>query len=148
VTIKFKDDGGTDRTITAIKFKDDGGTDRTIAKIMFNDKVIFITGAAGSLSVTLSTSGTGATAGKTGSAVTGAVVATPADGTAPYVYAWTLEEQVDGFPNITSPSSASTTFSISGLPAGDFCTATARCTVTDANLFSNSATCALTFYGG
>lgn len=148
MTLQFKDDGGTDRAISEIRFKDDGGTDRVISTVLFDSNIVYITGAAGAITVAIAPSGTGASAGKSGHATTGAVVATPSGGTPLYIYAWTIEDALDGTPGITSPSAASTTFSISGLASGDFCTATARCTVVDANSFTNSGTCALTFYGG
>ncbi len=147
MTLKFKDDGGTDRTITAIQFMDDGGTDRTIERIKLGTKVIF--SITPDISVVLSLDSVGADAGGTGVATTVTVTATPSGGTAPYTYLWTLEDIVgSGSPTIDSTTTAATSFSITGIATDEFCTATARCTAKDADLFSASATCAVSFYGG
>lgn len=148
MTLQFKDDGGVDRAVSEIWFADDGGGDHEISIGLFGANTVYITGAAGDLTVDVSPAGTGATAGKTGHATTGSVVATPSGGTPIYTPVWTIEDAIDGTPTINSPSALSTTFSITGLMDGAFCTATARCTVTDVNLFTNSGTCSLTFYGG
>lgn len=148
MTLQFKDDGGVDRAISEIWFMDDVGADHEISIGLFGARTIYATGAAGSITVDVTPPGVGADANKTGSAMTDPVVATPTGGTAPYTYLWTIEDAIDGVPTINSPTAATTTFSISGLSDGTFCSATARCTVTDVNSFTGSGACSVTFYGG
>jgi hypothetical protein len=74
---------------------------------------------------TLSTSGTAS------SATIGPAVATASGGVAPYSYRWSIASG-SAF-TITSPSSNSTTFSISGVAAGTSAEAIAQVAVTDAN---------------
>lgn len=72
-----------------------------------------------------------ATASGTGSTQTSnSVGVTALGGTAPYTYLWTFTSGGTGI-TITSSTSASTTFSASGLSAGDVKSGTARCRVTD-----------------
>lgn len=71
-------------------------------------------------------------------ATTNSVTVTPTGGTGPYTYAWT-KDSGDVF-TLSGASSASTTFSIASLPAGDTRSAVYRCTVTD----SLAATCSVT----
>lgn len=148
MTLHFTDADNVDHVLNAVYFMDGDSVDHTISQIKAGANTIYITGAAGSLTVDVAPTGVGATTNKTGHATTDPVVATPSGGTAPYTYAWTIEDALDGTPVINSPSADTTTFSIFGLGDGDFCTATARCTVIDANSFTNSGTCAVSFYGG
>lgn len=68
-------------------------------------------------------------AGDTGTITSNSTTVTPAGGSSPYTYAWT---KVTGDTlTVTSPTSATTTFSTSGLAEGNFVAATYRCTVTD-----------------
>lgn len=65
----------------------------------------------------------------TSSATTSSTTVTPAGGVSPYTYSWAL---FDGDTlTVNSPTSATTTFSASGLQDGDFLYSTYRCTVTD-----------------
>lgn len=65
----------------------------------------------------------------TSSATTSSTTVTPSGGTAPYTYSWA---KVSGDTvTITSPTAASTTFSKTGMVAGDTFSGTYRCTVTD-----------------
>lgn len=146
MTILFKDDGGVNRTISEVLFLDDGAVDRTISEIRFGAHVVYST--APDLSVVVSPDTIGADAGLSGSATTGSVTATPSGGTAPYAFLWSLEDVIGGTINITSPAAATTTFSVSGIPSGDFWSATARCTATDVNSLPASGTCSVYFYGG
>lgn len=67
--------------------------------------------------------------GPTASQTTTSTTVTPAGGVSPYTYSWAF---VSGDTlTITSPTAATTTFSITGLIVGDSRTATYRCTVTD-----------------
>lgn len=146
MTLKFKDDGGTDHTITAVMFMDDDGVDRTLEKIVLGSNIIF--SLAPDISVAVSPDVVGADAAGTGSATTVSVTATPTGGTAPYAYAWTLESIAGGSPTVNIPTSATTSFSITGISTGDYCTSIARCTVTDADSFTASGTCSVAFSGG
>lgn len=65
---------------------------------------------------------------------TGAVTVTASGGVSPYRYAWTFTwtSHTDGAAeSINSPSSATTTFTASGMSAGNTDTGTGKCTVTD-----------------
>jgi hypothetical protein len=65
---------------------------------------------------------------------TGAVTVTASGGVSPYRYAWTFTwiSHTDGATeSINSPSSATTTFTASGMSAGNTDTGTGKCTVTD-----------------
>ena len=64
-----------------------------------------------------------------GTFTTSSTTVTPSGGTSPYTYAW-AKVSGDTF-TITSSTSASTTFSTSGLNEGDSISGTYRCTVTD-----------------
>lgn len=68
--------------------------------------------------------------GTTTSLTTSSVTASASGGTAPYTYAWT--KLSGGSITANSASSATTTFTASGLGLGENRTATFRCTVTDA----------------
>lgn len=83
--------------------------------------------------VPTSLSAVDSTAAKTTAATTASV----ASGTAPFAYAWTKVS--GGAITITSPSASSTTFSASGLTAGESRTATFRCAVTDAHGLTSTA---------
>lgn len=148
MTLHFKDADNVDHVLNAVYWMDADEVDHEISQIKIGSHTIYITGAAGSITVDVEPAGVGADANKTGYATTDPVTATPTGGTAPYAYLWTTEDTLDGVPTINSPTSATTTFSIFGLSDGAFCSATARCTVTDANSFTGSGTCAVTFYGG
>lgn len=73
-----------------------------------------------------------------GTAVTPSTTVTPAGGESPYTYAWT---RLSGVGTITSPTSATTTFSHT-LGIGDDVSGDFRCTVTDA--FGTTATASVT----
>ena len=64
-------------------------------------------------------------------ATSGACVASAIGGSGSYSYSWT--KLTNNFPQITidSPSSASTSFSVLGIPVGASWSDTVRCTVTD-----------------
>lgn len=67
--------------------------------------------------------------GPTSSQTTASTTVTPTGGVSPYTYSWAL--LTGDTLTITSPTAASTTFSVTGLISGDSRTATYRCTVTD-----------------
>jgi len=67
--------------------------------------------------------------GDTGTITSGSTTVTPSGGTAPYTYSWAFQD--GDILTVTSPTSATTTFSTSGVAEGDFRAAVYRCTVTD-----------------
>jgi hypothetical protein len=76
-------------------------------------------------SFSLSSSGT------TANQTTGSTTATGSGGTGPYTYAWSIAAQDIGTCSANSPSSATTTFSITGLPAATTSNPSAQLIVTD-----------------
>jgi hypothetical protein len=74
--------------------------------------------------------GTAASTGSATAQTTNAVAVTVTGGTAPYTYAWSWSAGGSGL-SITSPTSASTTFSATGLALHETRTGTAKCIVTD-----------------
>jgi hypothetical protein len=81
---------------------------------------------------------TGAASGTSSS-----VTVTATAGTGPYTYAWTFASGGSGI-TIDSPTSASTTFSATGLTSGTTRSGVARCTVTDSAAASVTADVAVT----
>jgi hypothetical protein len=65
----------------------------------------------------------------TSSATTSSTTVTPTGGVAPYTYSWALYE--GDTLTVTSPTSASTTFSLTGISEGETYYSTYRCTATD-----------------
>ncbi len=65
----------------------------------------------------------------TSSATTSSTTVTPTGGVSPYTYSWALYE--GDTLTVTSPTSASTTFSLTGISEGETYYSTYRCTVTD-----------------
>jgi hypothetical protein len=95
-----------------------------------NQNVATVTGAAsgGALVATINRPAVSGNRSGPGTATTGSVTVTASGGTGPYTYAWT---NVSGETfTVTSPTAASTTFSIT-VAADDVKTAEYRCTVTD-----------------
>ena len=76
-----------------------------------------------------------------GTVVTDPATATPAGGTAPYSYSWSI---ISGTATITTPTQATTTFS-AFVNANSIKNATASVTCTDARGQQASGTCELTF---
>lgn len=69
--------------------------------------------------------------GSTASLTSLSVTVTPINGTAPYTYAWTELAGGTGAITVTSPTAATTTFSVSGMGDPESRNRTKRCTVTD-----------------
>jgi hypothetical protein len=67
----------------------------------------------------------------TGSGVTASSTVTPVNGTGPYTYLWTKDAGGSSKVSVTSSTSATTTFTGTGLVNGDEVNATFTCTVTD-----------------
>lgn len=140
--LQIIDGTATDRAITALSIIDGGGVDRVIQQLRIidasgTDRLIYSTASPLSLSAS-PTEVSGGTPGGS-PATTDSTTATPADGTAPYTYAWTLVSYTAATaPTVLSPTSATTQFRQTGISPNDTVTATFRCTVTDA--LSNTAT--------
>jgi hypothetical protein len=81
--------------------------------------------------------------GTSASETSASVTVTATEGSPAYTYAWTFISAGTGI-TITSPTSASTTFSASGLTAGQILAGTAQCTVTDSNGVTASCTVSVT----
>lgn len=123
-------DAGTLRTITKGTVRV-AGINRPLKTIKVQDggSLRLVATFADPLSVT---AGGGLAAGASSSLTTNSVTATPSGGFAPYTYAWTLI--TNGGRNAStagSPTSATTTFTKTGLINGDSIDDTWRVTVTD-----------------
>lgn len=80
-------------------------------------------------SVSLSTTSI-SSSGSSGSQTTGSVTVTASGGSGSYSYSWVFEDSSGGH-TITSPSSATTTFSKTGMVIGESYVSTVYCNVTD-----------------
>lgn len=123
-------DAGTLRTITKGTVRV-AGINRPLKTIKVQDggSLRLVATFADPLSVT---AGGGLATGASSSLTTNSVTATPSGGFAPYTYAWTLI--TNGGRNAStagSPTSATTTFTKTGLINGDSIDDTWRVTVTD-----------------
>lgn len=133
MTILVRDGTNTQRTLTAIQVRDGTNTARDLSEIWVRDsnnvpRLVFTTGAA--LEVTASPELVAGIAYGSGVVTTNATVATPAGGTAPYTYAWTVYTHSNVTPpSINSPTSATTTFT--QVDVVDYDDAEFICTVTD-----------------
>lgn len=143
--LQILDAGAVDRTITELRIIDAGGTDRVIQELRCldasgTDRVIYTNASPLTVSVAPG-SVSGATSG-TGTATTDPATATPSGGTAPYTYAWSVLSYSAGVaPTADSPGLATSNFTQTGIAPGEVCSATFRCTVTDANGNTGSDEC-------
>jgi len=87
-------------------------------------------GAAASLSVSAAATA-GSWQGSPLGTMTDTLTATPAGGTAPYTYAWSVESDPNGYASVNSPTSAATAVSLGTSMFSPY-TVSFQCTVTDA----------------
>lgn len=146
VALILRDGTNTARTITALVIRDGGNVARTITELWIRDldnvpRLVFNPSGSATLAVSLSDDAVSGASHGSGTATTNSVTATVTGGTGPFTYAWTLSH-TDGIPNPTanSPSSATTTFTQTGLAPDDFVSSTWLLTVTDANGVTTTAT--------
>jgi hypothetical protein len=137
-----RDAGGVNRTITSMKVLD-GTLLRTVFRVKVQDGATLRTVATFSPAMTASASPISVTGEGSNplpiTITTNATTVTPAGGTSPYTYAWTVVSYDAGaVPVVNSPTSASTTFRQSMVGPSDFYSAVFRCTVTDG--FGQTAT--------
>lgn len=133
--IKIRDELGILRTVTRIRFRDASNVLRTIQTVKMRDdgntlRTVFVY-----LSAALSTTvliGVDSGASVSGDVTSGSVTCNVTGGTSPFTYNWEL---VSGTALVTidSPTSASTTFTVTGAFDGVDYNATFKCTVTDDN---------------
>lgn len=140
--IIIRDGGNVPRTITGIQIRDGGNVARDISELRIRDsnnvsKLVFSTSSPMTASASPETV-SGISSGS-GTITTNATTVTPTGGTPPYTYAWSLESHdgVGGTPAADSPTSATTTFTQTGIPPGESTSASWTCTVTDS--LSNTA---------
>jgi hypothetical protein len=128
------DGTATDRAVAALHIHD-GTADRVIQRLsVFGpdnvDRMIYST--APSLSVTLSDTVVVGGSFGSGTITTTVCTATPAGGTGPYTYAWTLIDHTSStLPTALSPTAAASQFRQTGVAPGGDESATFRMTVTD-----------------
>lgn len=139
-----RDETGTIRAIVGIATRDSANVLQTIDTAYARDAVLTRRTVFSSLAVTISPDHLNATGYSPGtvSPWTGFCTASPTGGTAPYRYAWT----VDNSWGVLNPTSASTAFQSIPLSPGDGSDATGTITVTDANSLTATATIPLTSY--
>lgn len=143
------DGGGVDRLVTAMQVIDGGGVDRVIQEMRVidaagTDRLVYSVAPPMSLSVAPSSVAGGTTGGP---AITDAATATPVGGIGPYTYVWTvISYDAAVSPTVNSPTSASTTFRQTGVPANDAVGAIFRCTATDSFSSTASANVSAYFY--
>ena len=139
MAVTIRDASGTNRTITKCFVQDAGGITRTIKTIKVYDGATWRTVATFVEPISLSLSDEYVLAIAGSATITSKIVtATPTGGTAPFTYLWTLVSHSGGVaPTINTPTTASTTFTKTGV-APD-ASATFRCTVTSATGGSASA---------
>lgn len=139
MTISIVDSGSVTRTVTAMKAMD-GGTLRNIlrVKVMDADGTTLRTVAsfADPLSVSISPAGVFGIANSAASVsvLSNSATATPAGGLAPFTYAWSVisDTNPSGTVSANSATAATSTFTMTNVPAYTTYTAVLRCTVTDA----------------
>lgn len=126
----MRDDGNVLRQTGAVKKRDAGNTLRTIALIKKRDASNVLRTVFSALSASAAPAAV-AGYGNSASAVditTAPTTATPTGGVAPYTYAWS---SASGW-TVNSPTSATTSFTATGVIAGSMEQADFTCTVTDA----------------
>ncbi|MES2782580.1 MAG: hypothetical protein V4657_07280 [Pseudomonadota bacterium] len=137
MTIIIRDAANTPRTITAIQVRDATNTPRTISEMWARDsnnvpRLVFSLVPPMTASATPNTV-FGFTSG-TGTATSDSTTVTPVGGLAPYTYAWTLLTFGSAItPTADSPTSATTTFTQTGIGIGDSTFAEWQCQVTDSS---------------
>lgn len=137
--LSIVDAGSVTRTIASAKVMD-GATLRTIqrVKVMDSDGTTLRTVAEFAPPLSLSISPLGvfgvANSGGSVSVTTLGATATPAGGVGPFTYAWTTTSDTNpsGTVSANSATSATSTFTMTNVPAYTTYTAVLRCTVTDA----------------
>lgn len=136
--ITVRDAGGVNRTITGIKVLD-GTLLRTIfrVKVVDTDGTTIRTVATFSPPMTASASPSSISGSATSllptTVTTNATTVTPSGGTGPYTYAWSVAAYDAAVaPTFSTPTSATTAVSQSGVEDGGLYGATVICTVTDA----------------
>lgn len=133
MTIIVRDETNTPRTITAIQVRDGGNVARNLSEVRVRDsnnvsRQVFTTGAA--LSVSIAPEAVFGVSYGTGICITNTATATPAGGTAPYTYAWSVLSHSNATPpTINSPTTSGTKFTQPGVPTFD--DAVFECVVTD-----------------
>lgn len=140
VQLNIRDGSNVSRTITELRIRDGGNVQRTITELWIRDennvpRLVFNPSGSATLAVALSDDEVQGTSSGTGTATTSpAVTATASGGTAPYTYAWTLENYTASVPpTANSPTAATTTFTQTSMDPGGIYTSAFRITVTDAN---------------
>lgn len=135
VGVRIRDASGTLRTVTRIRMRDAGGVLRTIQRIRMRDAGNVLRTVWQYLQATLNKTTTeGSYNGASSSAqdiTTAAVVASPIGGTAAFTYAWSQVGTSAYTWLINSATSASTTFTGQGIPAGTIESVTFQCVITD-----------------
>lgn len=130
MAFQILDAEGVLRTITAGSIQD-GATLRPLRAIQIMDGATLRTVASFVAPMTVAASPTEVIGTDTGSTVTSqSATVTPTGGGAPYTYAWVRNT---GSATINSPTSATTTFTETGLAVSELRTSTFTCTVTDAS---------------
>lgn len=146
MTIKVRS-GGTLRQAVGVSIATGGMVKRarTIKQMRGGTLTLVYTDPVAPMSAVCSpTTAHGTNAAQGPSTVTaGPVTATVTGGTAPFTYAWAILSFTGDVVSITAPSSASTTFRQGGEDSEN--TASARCTVTDANRMTVTCDVGLTF---
>lgn len=133
------DAGSVTRAITGVKVME-VETLRTIlrAKVMDSDGTTLRTVASFADPLTVSISPAGvlgiANSSASVSVLSNSATATPAGGLAPFTYAWTIisDTNPSGTVSANSATAATSTFTMTNVPAFTTYTAVLRCTVTDA----------------
>lgn len=92
--------------------------------------LFLMTCAAGAFAATASPPGF-SDGGRGGSHTTEATTAIPSGGSGTYTYSWAIALGATYPITVTSPTSATTTFHVSGVAPEDTATGTAICTITD-----------------
>ena len=133
--INVTDDTTADRLITEIEVTDAGNVNRAITEIRVidssgTDRIVFPGG--GEMMLTATPDSVFAFTSGGDPAVTNTTTITVDGGTAPYTYAWTVQSYSSLVsPTVDNPTSATTSFTQTGIGASDYQYATFRCTVTD-----------------
>lgn len=139
--IIVRDGSNVARTVTAMVVRDGGNVARTITEAWVRDtnnvrRLVFNPSGSATLTVTVSPEGASGFSFGTGTATTDVpVVATPAGGTAPYTYSWSIESYTSlaGPPTADSPTAASTTFTQTGIDPDTTVSASVVAVVEDDN---------------
>lgn len=144
-----RDIGGTLRALKGISVRDAAGTLRSVSTAYARDAGNVLRAIFNSGGVTVSQSQVFGTINSkaTRPATTNSVSLLISGGVAPFMVAWSID---DGSWSVTNPTSTSTAFRSPSLPPGDFASATAFATVTDASgtvFTSNTVTASATNTG-